>query len=438
VAKRSFHLALILVAAALFTAALLYAQNSSSGKTYTLAKVTFTGSKRFTQAQLLAASGLHIGQKVTLQGVDDASGRLFATGILSKISYSFNFLGDSIEVTYSLADASKFLPCKFDNFVWFTDGELTAAIQKEVPLFDGFLPEGGNMGEKVVAALDHFLAAHNISGTALMTPEGGIGRPLGAFRASVGGILTPVIAVNVTGGPLGSDALAITENLLLKANYSSSSAHAAAIGGFAESYRDEGYLDVHFAEPVMTMKDPQHMDASQGVSLDYTVSPGTLYTWSGADWIGNHILKQLDLTNLVGIKTGDPARRKRITDGWNAVNDAYGHIGYILAKITPVQQVDREQHQVHYQVNVAEGEQYTMGQFLVRGAPDELVPAIQQAWKLHTDEPYDRLYERTFRERDLNSALSHVPARTPMQLKFELLPMLDSQRHVVNVLLQCK
>jgi hypothetical protein len=438
VANRSFQLRIVLSAAIVFTSALLYAQNSSSEKLYTLRKVVFTGSERFTQEQLLAASGLHIGQKLTLQGVDDASGRLFATGILSKIGYSFNSLGDSIDVTFPLADASKFLPCHYDNFVWFSDAELTAAVEKEVPLFDGFIPEGGNMGERVDAALDHFLAAHKISGSTVITPEGGIGQPLGAFRAAIGGILIPVIAVNVTGGPLGQDALAITEKLLLRGNYSAASAHAAAIGGFAESYRDEGYLDVRFAEPVMTMKDPQRTDASQGISLAYTVDPGVLFTWSGADWSGNQILKELDLTNLTGMKPGEPARRKKITDGWSAVNDAYGHIGYILARVTPVQQLDRTQHQVHYHVTVVEGDQFTMGQFLVRGAPEEVVAAIQRAWKLQTGEPYDKMYEKTFRERDLNSALSRVSVRTPMQLKFELTPMLDSQRHVVNVLLQCK
>ncbi|MFZ0818747.1 MAG: POTRA domain-containing protein [Candidatus Acidiferrales bacterium] len=437
-AKRFIQLAIIFGVAAFFTGALLHAQNSSPDKVYTLSKVVFRGSKRFSSAQLISTSGLQIGQKLTLKEVDDASGRLFATGIFSKIGYDFQFSGGSIEVTYDVSDASKFLPCHYDNFVWFTDADLTATVKKEVPLFDGFLPESGTMGEKVSAALDHFLAAHKISGSTVITPEGGIGMPLGAFRAAIGGILIPVVSVNVTGGPLGPDVLAITEKLLLSGNYSAASAHAAAIVGFAESYRDEGYLDVHFAEPVMTMRDPQHTDASQGVSLDYTVTPGALYTWSGADWSGNQILKDLDLTNLMGMKSGEPARRKKITDGWSAVNDAYGHIGYILAKITPVQQLDRAQHQVHYRVTVSEGEQYTMGHFLVRGAPDELVTMIQQAWELHTGDPYDKLYEKTFRERDLNSALSRVSVRTPMQLKFDLMPMLDTQRHVVNVLLQCK
>jgi hypothetical protein len=438
VSKRSLLPALLFGAMALFTAVLLRGQNSASGKVYTLSKIVFNGSKRFSTAQLLTASGLHLGQQLTLQAVDDASGRLYATGILSKIGYNFQFIGSSIEVTYDLADSSKFLRCRYDNFVWFTDAELTAAVEKEVPLFDGFLPEGGNLGEKVDAALDHFLAAHKISGSTVITPEGGLGQPLGAFRVSIGGILIPVVSVNVTGGPLGPDALAVTQKLLLSANYSASSARIAAIGGFAESYRDEGYLDVRFSEPRMTMKDPQHVDASQGVSLDYAVTPGALYTWSGSDWSGNQTLKELDLNNLTGMKPGEPARRKKIADGWSAVNEAYGHIGYILAKITPVQQLDRTQHQVHYQVAVIEGELYTMGQFLARGAPDELVAVIQRAWKLRPGEPYDKMYEKTFKERDLNNALSAAPLRTPVHLKYELLPMLDTQRHVVNVLMQCK
>jgi hypothetical protein len=49
------------------------AQSASSAKTYTLAGVSVTGTKKFTRDQVVAASGLRIGQQIDLGAVDAAA-----------------------------------------------------------------------------------------------------------------------------------------------------------------------------------------------------------------------------------------------------------------------------------------------------------------------------------------------------------------------------
>ncbi len=420
-------------AATCFLALSLGAQNSSSNKVYTLSKVVFAGSKRFTSAQLLSASGLHTGQKLTLQGIDDASARLFATGVLSKIGYGFGIRGDSIEVNFDMTDASKFLPCNYDNFVWFSDAELNAAVQKEAPLFDGYMPEGGNMTETVSAALDHILAARRISGSTMITTEGGFNQPVTSYRVEVTGITIPVVSVNVTGGPLGPEALALGERPLMSGNYSRATARAAASGGMAEAYQNEAYLQVRFSDPAATMVDPQRADASQGVTIAYNVTPGPLYNWNGVEWNGNQVIPETELTKLMGMKLGEAARRNKMSDGWKAVNDGYGHLGYIVARVSPKPQFDPDQRQIHYVVNVVEGPQYFMGEFQVHGVTDALAAAIQKAWKLKPGQPYDSLYQNTFLANDLGSAWHSSAGQSRVSGMVDIRAVPNHQTHVVNV-----
>jgi hypothetical protein len=405
VAKHSLSLLIVFGAAAIIATSLGHAQTSSPQKVYTLSKVTFAGSKRFTQTQLLAASGLRVGQKLTLQGVDDASTKLFKSGVLSKIGYNFSFLGDAITVTFDVADATKFLPCHYDNFVWFTDAELTAAVQKEIPLFGGSLPEKGDLQDQVSAAIDRILSSRKISGSTLITPEGVMGQPLSSYRVVVTGIQIPVVSVDVTGGPLGLEMLANSIRLLTNGGYSRSSAHAAAVGGMTESYQNEGYLQVQFAEPVATMKDPQHADASQGVTLSYAVTPGPLYNWGGAEWTGNQVISATDLTNLTGMKPGDTARLNNIKHGWDAVRENYGHTGHLAVMLAETPEFDVAQHTVHYRVNVAEGAVFKMGDLHITGLAEPLASAIRGAWKLPPGQVYDTSYLKTFYSKDMPAAL---------------------------------
>src|SRR5580704_5813480 len=115
---------LLAISAMLIAGAMLIAQPRQSGKTFTLSGVTISGAKRFTQEQLVSASGLKKGQQIDLAGIDAAADRLFKSGALANITYTYRTSGTSMEVQFKLAEAAKFVPCAYDNFVWFTDEEL--------------------------------------------------------------------------------------------------------------------------------------------------------------------------------------------------------------------------------------------------------------------------------------------------------------------------
>src|SRR5580704_507085 len=100
----------LVIGAMLIAGGILCAQPDQSGKTFTLSGVSISGAKRFTPEQLVSASGLKKGQQIDLPGIDAAADRLFKTGALASISYTYRMAGTSMEVQFKLAEAAKFVP----------------------------------------------------------------------------------------------------------------------------------------------------------------------------------------------------------------------------------------------------------------------------------------------------------------------------------------
>ncbi len=426
---------LLVISATLIGSAFLVAQPGQAGKIYTLSGVTVTGAKRFTTEQLVTASGLKKGQQIDMAGIDAAADRLFKSGALANISYTYRTTGTSIEVQFKLAEASKFVPCTYDNFVWFSDEELITAARKEVPLFDGWLPIGGELPTQVSESLERFLQAHSIKASVNATMSGSLGGPIGGYDLRVSDISIPVKSVTVKGGPLGQEALAKAIHLISLSDYSRSVAHGVGQSGLTEAYQDEGYLQAKFSDPQVVMKDPQGNDATLGVTLSYDVIPGSQYRSSGITWSGNQAVSESELAKLIEVKPGDIASRDKLNWSWIAVHDRYGKDGYLTARVQTMPDFDAAKNEVHFQAKIVEGPQYHMGFFTAAGVPEILANKLKAAWRLRPGQIYDASYEKTFVQQDMAGVMR--PSATS-RFTTTLNRKINSETHVVDVELEIK
>ena len=419
----------------LIASAMLLAQPGQSGKTFTLSGVVISGAKRFTQEQLVAASGLKKGQQIDLPGIDAAADRLFKSGALANITYTYRMAGTAIDVQFKLAEATKFLPCTYDNFVWFSDEELIAAARKEVPLFDGSLPLGGELPNQVTASLENFLQRHSIKGSVSATVSGSLGGPITSYDLRVFDISIPVKSVSVKGGPLPQEALAKAIHLISLSDYSRSVAHGVGQSGLTEAYQDEGYLQAKFSEPQVVMKDPQGRDATLGVALAYDVSAGPQFHSTGVSWSGNQALSESDLSKLMEVKPGDIASRDKFIWSWIAVHDRYGKDGYLAAHVETTPEFDNAKAQVHYQAKISEGAQYHMGIFTATGVTEILANKLKNVWRLRTGQIYDASYEKTYIQQDMGEVMR--PSATS-RFTVGVNRKINQETHVVDVELEIK
>src|SRR2546430_16151993 len=117
--------------------------------TFKLISINVTGTKRYTPAEIIAATGLHLGQTVSESDFKRVSQQLGETGAFSDVAYTYQYSAPGTKLDFQLADTTQFLPVRFDNFVWFSDQELVEKLQSVVFLFHVQLPESGTLFAQV-------------------------------------------------------------------------------------------------------------------------------------------------------------------------------------------------------------------------------------------------------------------------------------------------
>ena len=139
----------------------VFAQTSDN-TTATLKAIHADGAKHLSADQVIALSGLSIGNDVGKQDLQAAADRLVETGLFSNVNYAFQSKEDGLHLTFKLVEAPR-IPAYFDNIPWFTDGELADAIRKVLPFYDGTVPEGGATDDKVASIVTDLIASRGMN-----------------------------------------------------------------------------------------------------------------------------------------------------------------------------------------------------------------------------------------------------------------------------------
>ncbi len=99
-------------------------------------------------------------------------------------------LGTKLEL--EVTDAVKFVPARFEDFVWFSDEELRQRIKEHDPLFDGELPISGRLADHVSDVLQAMLVEKGIPGHVEYARFGKAEDPIEAIDYKVSDVLIRV------------------------------------------------------------------------------------------------------------------------------------------------------------------------------------------------------------------------------------------------------
>src|ERR1044072_213177 len=130
-----------------------------------IAAIEIEGVQALTRETVIATSGLKVGDAFSVEATDAAAERLVSSGIFKKVGYSTRNAGANVTITFKLEELKgQWSPVVFDNFIWFSDEELTAAITREVPSFNGSAPDAGDTNDAIKKALQNLLAERTLAG----------------------------------------------------------------------------------------------------------------------------------------------------------------------------------------------------------------------------------------------------------------------------------
>ena len=409
----------------LFIACLLPALAGAADH-FNLARIVVAGSQRYQPEDVVRATGLTVNTQATADDLQNAANRLGNSGAFESVQFLFKPAvgAKGVEADFQVKDAAKYLPAVFENFVWFTDQELQAAVHQSVPLFKGELPTNGSMSDDVSAALAKFMASKGLPSEISYMMSATFGGPPTAYKFKVTGANLKIRDVVLTGAShMAPEQLAKAVEPLKGTEYLRSDVAVVLEKNLSPIYQQRGYLK--FA---ITDFKPKVDDKSQ-VTVEAVLAEGEQYRLAGISWSGNTLISSDELAKRITLKTGNPVDALQMDRDLAEVRKLYGKFGREAASIRPVPAFVGDT--VNYTFQVTEGDLYRMGKLEIQGVEPEQAHKLEQIWKLAEGAPYDATYIHEF----ITNTVVKVPGNKWAWKMFE---QIDDPKKTVNVRLQIK
>ena len=401
-----------------------------------LQKIEVTGLKRMTADQVIALSGLQIGQAIDPTVPDATANKLMQSGMFRRLGYRVRNSRDGAIVVFDVEESAIALPVTFENFVWFTDDEIAAAIRRDVPFFNGTAPATGDTTDKIAAALQRLLASRNINARVEYLPY--VSKDKQELLFTVRGARIPICTLHFPG------ASAVSESDLIKASreilnteYSKKDIATFAPIKLIPLYHHLGYLRAEFQPATVSMENSAACPG--GVSVTIPVEEGVVYTWAGSEWNGNEKLTVDDLAGALGMNPGEVADGLKIEKGLKEVRRAYAGRGYLSAQVKESMEFAEGAPRVRYIFNITEGPRFFMGNLIISGLAPADVEALKSKWTLGQNSVFDESYIDQFRQTALREFMAGLIQRSRgVARHVEVATRPDAAKLTVDVLINFK
>ena len=364
-----------------------------------LIAIKVTGSKRFPEEAIAAATGLQMGATVNDDDFKKASRRLGDMGVFTDIAYTYSYSSLGTKLELHVTDVDKFVPARFEDFVWFSDAELRQRIKEHSPLFDGELPLSGRLADEVSDVLQAMLVENSIPGHVEYQRAGKADGPIEAINYHVTDVLIRVRNIEFTGaGAAEVPALKAAGERLPDHEYSRSRLNLLVQHQLLPVYYARGYLKSEFGEPQPKVVKQPAADNEDGprnqtvVDVTFVVTPGQQYKLKSLVWSGNREFPTETLQKMVRAEPGQPANTVRLADNLKDIQKLYGSHGFVTATIKSDAESDDAAGTVVIHLDVKEGFVYHMGELEFRGLDNSLTAKLRNAWKIRPGDIYDSTY----------------------------------------------
>ena len=359
-------------------------------QTATLKAIHAEGMKTFTEAQVASLSGLQINSQVGRKELRDAADLLLRSGLFAKVNYKFDTHNDDVTLTFQVEENPR-LKVAYDNFPWFDDEELAAAIRNDLPFYDGTLPEGGTVVELAGNSLASFLTAHGLKAE---IQHFVLANPLidaSEQEYQVTGVTQTIASVEFS-DPVMKDDLAVQQHLsdVRGKPYSRLTIDVFLAEAIRPIYLAKGYLRAKVGPAQVRLSGDPNKKFPEAIPVYVPCEPGAIYHWKDSAWKGNSAVSTETLKRALRVNPGDVADGMTIEGGWDRVREQYGHLGYLEAKVEPVASYDDQAHTVSYTVTISEGKQYRYQDLKITGMSLAGERMIQDAWPLKPGDVMDK------------------------------------------------
>ena len=371
-----------------------------------LESVNITGSAKYHSDQIAAETGLSVGATITKYDLQRGADRLAQLGLFATVQYRFATEDSGVRAEYQVTDAPT-LPVLFDNFPWFTDDELIAALKKEIPLFDGTAPQRGSILNEMSNTLELLLGTRSVNSTVsiALTTAPTTDAQVMQFHVEHAGM--NIASVEFT-DPLAQGDRGVQQRLgdVVGQQFSRTLIELFEFEQVRPVYLSHAFLRVRFGVPVARITGS---GAGARVAVTAPVEPGAAFAWNGVVWSGNASIASAILNGIIALKPDDPADGMKLEAMWDAIRDEYTRRGYLDVNLVAAPHFDDSAKRVTYAVSITEGPLYHMGKLVLTGLSLEGERRIRAAWGIAQGAVFNKEIYEQFASTGVKQAFIGLP-----------------------------
>jgi outer membrane protein insertion porin family len=384
------------------------------------------GNHSYKTEQVLAITGLKVGQVVGRPEFDAARDRLIASGAFDTVSYRFQpEVGTRGYIaTFTVTEIEQVYPVRFED-LHVSERDLTATLKAKDPLFaDGKLPATQPVFQRYVKWVQEYLAAKGITekivgavvpdrpGEFVISFHPDRPLPVVALIYFKGNVVVPLAklqdaAQTAVGMPFTEDRFRDALNASVR-----------------PIYEARGRVRVSFP----TIKTEPNKDIT-GLNVTVTVDEGETYKLGKVAIDGPTPLPADELLGAGEFKTDDIADFDKINEGVDRMKKALRHAGYLNADVISRRAIDDDKRLVSLTLWVEAGTQFTMHKLTIVGLDLDGEAEINRIWTMKPGKPFNPDYPDMFLRIVKEEGLFDNLSKTKADVK------IDDKEHTADVTL---
>jgi outer membrane protein insertion porin family len=405
------------------------ATSAAPAARWPIESISVEGNRIYKTDQVVALSGLKLGQVAGKPEFEAARERLVASGVFETVGYKFvSGAHQGYAATLQVTEVEQVYPVLFEE-LHVSTLDLEATLSAKDPLFspeklaatqpvlaryvkwiEGFLAEKG-VPEKITASVtpgipgDYqivFRPARALPAVAQVTFEGNKVVPQNVLRESISGV--------GIGAPFTEDSFRQMLNAAVR-----------------PTYEARGRLRVSFPK-IRTEPDKD----VQGVNVFVTVDEGETYELGKVAIDGASPIQPEVLLKAGDFKSGDVANFDRVNEGLERIRKALRHAGYLQGKVTMGRKIDDEKKAVDVALRVEAGPLFTMAKLTLVGLDLDGEAEMKRIWSLKEGKPFNPEYPELFLKRIREDGMFDNLGETKSDFK------LNERDHTADVTLTFK
>jgi outer membrane protein insertion porin family len=396
----------------------------AEGQTFAIETIGVEGVRNYTPAQVIAASGLKVGDTGDKAKFDAARDRLVASGAFASAGYRYapGPSGRGFALTFEIVEVEQVYAFRFDDLNA-PDEKLREAMSKSDPLFGKKIPGTYQVIDRYAKTIETFL--------------GGKEKIAGRLISEVPGEM--VIVFRPDGAPVTIAEVDFKGNQVITTTLLRNTIAGVAIGvpyseprfrqlletSIRPLYDARGRIRVAFGKvTVNKAKDVK------GLTLVVELTEGESYSLGKVHVTGAG--PEDELIQTADFKTGDMVNFEEIAKGVDRIKRYLQRTGYMKVAGSTERKIDDTKKLVDVTVKVEPGPQYVFRKLIIEGLDIQSEPEIRKMWAVKMGKPFNGDYPNFFLTRLREDGIFDNLGKTSSRIE------VDEKYHEVDVILTFK